>query len=196
MPIVTTMPTRRLTSRIAAASGSKRWSSVAAALVLAACAHSPQAAVQTTAGHSSGASLGAAAPTALACPGEPRARESLKNIAAELQAQGLALKAACQPDGGGLRVHVQVLDGVKASKVVRGPLADGYEVDMGTPSGVVLAGEAGAASRFSPDVQHNRVWLSALMARHQFDNLPDAWWHFAQRASASPEVVETDLAAR
>ncbi|UCV00057.1 M15 family metallopeptidase [Acidovorax radicis] len=196
MPVISTTPHRRLFSRIAAASGCTRWSSVAAALVLAACAHSPQAAVQTNTGEPAGASIAAAAHNALGCRSESSARESLKNIAAELQAQGMALKTTCQADSGGLRVQVQVIDGVKASKVVRGPLADGHEVDMGTPSGAVLAGAAGRASGFSPDVQHNRLWLSALMARHQFDNLPDAWWHFAQRKPLAPDVAETDLAAR
>ena len=196
MAVISTTLHRRLFSRLVAASRCTRGSSVAAALVLAACAHSPQAAVQRNTGEPAGASIPAAAHNALACRNESSVRESLKNVAAELQAQGMALKASCQADSGGLRVQVQVIDGVKASKVVRGPLADGHEVDMGTPSGAVVAGAAGGASGFSPDVEHNRLWLSALMARHQFDNLPDAWWHFAQRESLPLHGLETDLAAR
>ena len=83
---------------------------------------------------------------------------------------------------------------MKASKVVRGPLADGHDVDMGTPAGVELAGAAPHAQGFSPDVQHNREWLRGLMARHQFDALPDAWWHFTPRGQAPAD--DTDLAAR
>jgi len=51
---------------------------------------------------------------------------------------------------------------------------------MGTPAGAARSEAAAGATGFSPDVLHNRQWLRALMARHQFDNLPDAWWHFAQ----------------
>lgn len=109
----------------------------------------------------------------------------------------MALKATCQAASGGWVMQVRVTDGAKASKVVRGPLADGHDVDMGTPAGVRLAGApAAAAQGFSPDVQHNRQWLHALMARHQFDNLPDAWWHFAQRGVVPSQAAETDLAVR
>jgi len=45
-------------------------------------------------------------------------------------------------------------------------------------------------------VLHNRQWLRALMARHQFNNLPDAWWHFAQRGVPPAQAADTDLAAR
>ena len=108
----------------------------------------------------------------------------------------MALKTVCQAGSGGLRVQLQVVDGMKASKVVRGPLADGQEVDMGTPSGVAQAGAASNARGFSPDVLHNRVWLSELMGRHQFENQPDAWWHFSQRGSVTPQGSDTDLASR
>jgi D-alanyl-D-alanine dipeptidase len=99
----------------------------------------------------------------------------------------MALQATCNAASGGWVVQVQVVDGTKAHKVVHGPLADGQAVDMGTPAG---------ASGFSPDVLHNRQWLRALMARHQFDNLPDAWWHFAQRGVPPAQAADTDLAAR
>jgi len=170
-----------------------RGGAVVVALLLAACAHSPRAAVATSgvgeaqAVHISGASE---------CRDTPAARAALLNITQELRAQGMALKAHCQAAGGGWVVQVQVTDGVKASTVVRGPLADGHDVDMGTPAGVRLAGAPTAVDGFSPDVQHNRQWLHKLMAQHQFDNLPDAWWHFAQRGTAPAQVNETDLAAR
>jgi D-alanyl-D-alanine dipeptidase len=93
-------------------------------------------------------------------------------------------------------VRVRVVDGMKASKVVRGPLADGHDVDMGTPAGVRQGGAELAARGFSPDVLHNRQWLRTLMARHEFDNAADAWWRFAQRARVPAPTAETDLAAR
>jgi len=122
--------------------------------------------------------------------GQPAA---LRPVQEGLKAQGMALKAQCDLQTGAWVVQVIVVDGLRASKVVRGPLADGAEVDMGTPSGVVAAA---APQDFSPDVHHNRRWLRTLMARHQFDNLPDAWWHYAQRGTVPAQAGETDLAAR
>lgn len=164
---------------------------VVVALLLAACARSPYAAVPVAVSDvAQSAVVGAAA-----CHETRAARSALRNISQELQAQGMAMKATCQADGAGWVVQIRVMDGVKASQVVRGPLADGHDVDMGTPAGVPLAGASTASKGFSPDVQHNRQWLHALMARHQFDNVPDAWWHFAQRGAASGDT-QTDLAAR
>src|SRR6218665_672066 len=115
----------------------------------------------------------------------PAARAALQGVALELQARGLALQVRCQEGRGGNGssvVQLRVLDGIQAGAVRRGPLADGQAVDMGTPCGVASPGAAVTAGGFSPDVQYNRQWLRALMARHHFDNLPDAWWHFAYRA--------------
>lgn len=170
-----------------------RGGAVVVALLIAACSHSPQAAVATAGAGGVQAVSISGAPT---CRETPAARTALLSITHELQAQGMALKAQCQVASGGWVVQVQVTDGVKASKVVRGPLADGHDVDMGTPAGVQLAGASVAAGGFSPDVQHNRQWLHTLMARHQFDNLPDAWWHFSQRGTAPAQADDTDLAAR
>lgn len=173
-----------------------RGGAMVVAILLAACAHSPQAAVATPGKgevHEVQAANISGAPE---CRETPAARAAFLNITHELQAQGMALKASCQVASGGWVVQVQVTDGVKASKVVRGPLADGHDVDMGTPAGVRLAGATTAAGGFSPDVQYNRQWLYTLMARHQFDNLPDAWWHFAQRDAVPTRADETDLAAR
>ncbi len=130
------------------------------------------------------------------CDREPAARPALERIGRELQSQGMALQATCNTTSGGWVVQVQVVDGSKAHKVVRGPLADGQAVDMGTPVGAARSEAAAGASGFSPDVLHNRQWLRALMARHQFDNLPDAWWHFAQRGVPPAQAADTDLAAR
>lgn len=136
--------------------------------------------------------------TAGTCRETPSTTKALKSIAQELQRQGLAFKAACPIAAKGWVVHVQVVDGMRATRAVRGPLADGHAVDMGTPAGVGLPGAPLHARGFSPDVQHNRQWLRTVMARYQFDNLPDAWWHFAQRSadSAHTAEVKTDLAAR
>lgn len=168
-----------------------RGGSAVVALLLAACVQSPYAAVPAAGVDVAQSTAGGTA----ACRETAAARSALQNISQELQTQGMAMKATCQADSGGWVVQVRVIDGIKASQVVRGPLADGHDVDMGTPAGVPLAGASAASKGFSPDVQHNRQWLHALMARHQFDNLPDAWWHFAQRGAA-PADAQTDLAAR
>ncbi|WP_440109908.1 D-Ala-D-Ala dipeptidase [Acidovorax sp. BL-A-41-H1] len=129
------------------------------------------------------------------CAQTAETRESLGRIAQELRSQGMALEAICQPGAAGWVVKVRVVDGTRAARAVRGPLADGHEVDMGTPAGVPVAhAQADAASGFSPDVQYNRQWLRTLMARHQFDNVPRAWWLFAERGTG--KAGPSQIAAR
>ncbi len=194
MPVLpTTSQPRRLNPSVALPPAT-RWSSVAMALLLAACVHSPQAAVPSP-GLQGGPTLWEHAAIA-PCDRAPTARPALERIGRELQSQGIALQATCNAASGGWVVHVRVVDGTKAHKVVRGPLADGQAVDMGTPAGAARSEAAAGASGFSPDVLHNRQWLRELMARHQFDNLPDAWWHFAQRGVPPAQAADTDLAAR
>lgn len=160
------------------------WLSLAAVALLAACAQSPQAAVPQAVPGATSVVQG----QGCTATGQPAA---LRAVADSLKAQGLALKARCHAESGAWVVRVAVVDGLRASKLVRGPLADGGEVDMGTPAGVL----APATQDFSPDVHHNRQWLRTLMAHHQFDNLPDAWWHYTQRGVPAP-ASDTDLAAR
>lgn len=73
---------------------------------------------------------------------------------------------------------VMVLDAKRASKVIRGPLADGIDVDMGTPFDLFDEQSHTENTRQSPDVQHNRRWLRALMRRNGWKNLPEEWWHY------------------
>lgn len=158
------------------------------ALLMAACVLGPQAAVPEP--------CPADVLPATRCGETPLARDALQRVAQELQGQGMALQATCAAAGGGWVMQVRVVDGIKASKVVRGPLADGHDVDMGTPAGVTLAGAESAAQGFSPDVLHNRAWLRAAMARYQFENTPDAWWRFALRGAALARNPDTGLAVR
>jgi D-alanyl-D-alanine dipeptidase len=130
------------------------------------------------------------------CPQDPAALSAFSQLAQQLRAQGMALNAQCRAASGAWVVQVMVVDGLKASKVVRGPLADGHEVDMGTPAGVPLGRAPANAHGFSPDVQYNRQWLRSLMAKHQFNNLPDAWWHFAQQHSSPTRAAELEVAVR
>lgn len=162
-------------------SGGRRRAAVAGAL-LAAC-------TLMSAGPASASAVGEGSTSGVpaldtGCAQTAETRDSLGRIAQELRSQGMALEATCQPGAAGWVVKVRVVDGTRAGRAVRGPLADGHEVDMGTPAGVPVAqAQAQAASGFSPDVHYNRQWLRALMARHQFDNVPRAWWLFAERGT-------------
>lgn len=191
------LPTRRSECGRAPVPAGTRWSSVVTVLWLAACVQSPQAAV-TAASEVGAPGAVVAQVSAAGCSDTSATRSALQGIAHELQAQGLGFRATCQASQSrsGWVVQVRVLDGMKASAVVRGPLADGHDVDMGTPSGVQIAGAEVGAQGFSPDVLHNRDWLRDVMARHQFDNLTNAWWHFAQRDGVPAATAETDVAAR
>lgn len=170
-----------------------RWPAALLALLLAACVHSPQAAVPAAVGGAWTAAERAACTQQVA-----PVPDGLGAAARELAQQGMTLEAICPGAGTGWAVRVRVVDGMKASKVVRGPLADGQVVDMGTPAGVLQPGAERAAQGFSPDVLYNREWLRALMARHQWDGAAEAWWRFARRAPAAvpAAAAETDLAAR
>lgn len=169
------------------------WLSVVAGTCLVACVQSPQAAVPAQTPPLVPMAWGSAVD---GCAGGERLRAAVESMHSELQAQGLVLKTSCQVSQGALAVQLEVVDGLRASKVLRGPLAEGEAVDMGTPAGMAGAKAASHNADLSPDVQHNRQWLWSLMARHQFDNLPDAWWRFAQKAAPQPALAELDLAAR
>lgn len=81
-------------------------------------------------------------------------------------------------------------------QAVRGPpLAEGESVDLGASAGVSSAKASSCNADLSPNVQHSRQWLRALMARHQFDNLPDACWQWVPQAAPQP-VANINLAAR
>lgn len=184
MAIASTRHPYEQLSRSASGIGSTPWWLMAAALVFSVWAHNTHAVVLHT-------HIGAPH-----CADVPTAPAALAHIAQDLQVQGLALDACCEARSGGWIVRVRVMDGMKARQTVRGPLADGEDVDMGTPSGVVLAGASGGADGFAPDVQHNRQWLRTLMAQYRFENSADAWWLFVQQGTLPPAKAGKDFAAR
>lgn len=130
-----------------------------------------------------------ATPTPAACVQDMQWQQAVHGLVAELQALGLGLHLRCDGAVGGWAVQLRVRDGRRAMRAVRGPLADGGWVDMGTPAGVASAQAGGAGEDFSPDVQHNRRWLGALMQRRGFAPQPDAWWRFAWRPTATAAVL-------
>jgi D-alanyl-D-alanine dipeptidase len=175
---------------------SRRQTGVAAAVLslwLTACAQGPGPHAPMAASLGAGTGARTVSTATSSCSEAPAAVAELERVAQELRAKGLALHARCHGAGQGWVMGLRVVDDLVASRTVRGPLAAGEDVDMGTPLGASLAGARYGAEGFSPDVEHNRAWLRALMARHQFDNLPDAWWHFARRDGGSPAKAAVPL---
>jgi len=84
-------------------------------------------------------------------------------------------------------VTLVVLDGRRARQVLTGPLADGGEVDMGTPFDLFDERSHTADTSLAPDVQRNRQWLRALMQRHGWRNLPEEWWHYTLEPEPYPQ---------
>ena len=80
-----------------------------------------------------------------------------------------------------------VVNAERASQVVRGPLIDGMDVDMGTPFDWFGEQSHTDNAALSPDIQHNRQWLRALLQRHGFRNLPEEWWHYTLNDEPYPE---------
>jgi D-alanyl-D-alanine dipeptidase len=97
---------------------------------------------------------------------------------AELFQRGYIAEKSGHSRGSTVDLTLVVVDGPRAAKVVRGPLADGEEVDMGSPFDMFDARSHTDNAEMSPDVQHNRRWLRALLAQHGFRNLPEEWWHY------------------
>lgn len=158
---------------------------------------------------SSGAATAAVWTPALAqgaCRDMAGEQARLQAVQAALARQGLALRVLDCPQltqaaGVGrqasaqvIAVTVMVVDGERAADVVRGPLADGEAVDMGSAVPVPAATQKQAqavsanptalepsADALSPDVVHNRAWLRAAMAAQGFKPVAGCWWAFLPR---------------
>lgn len=144
-----------------------------AALLSTGCMQSPQAAERSTVVQGVNMQAGSGS-----CAN--RADESTIPAAGhEPRAQGLALRRTCTGNVQQGNLQLVVPDSVRASEVLRGPLADGEPVDVGTGPNV------------SPDVQYNRDWLEQALRSHTL-----------QAAGAEPTHVNTgplqpvDFAAR
>lgn len=123
---------------------------------------------------------------------QAQVRRALHLVRVQLLAQGLQLRTNGCPfvrTGPGqmqqvLDVAVRVVDSEVAGAVVRGPLADGEDVDMGgiqlggMPAVMEVGGLPAAEEDVSPDVLFNRAWLAGVMRARGFQPLPGAWWGF------------------
>ena len=134
----------------------------------------------------------------LAQGGARRAAQMSKVL---VQSQGMRLIVQGCPFvrvGGGkmqqvLDVRVLVVDSETAANFVRGPLADGEEVDMGpvhlskpTVASTTVSHAVAPAvddEDVSPDVQFNRQWLTGLMQARGLQAIGGHWWAFAPSAA-------------
>lgn len=148
-----------------------------------------------------------AAGTALAAPedgwetecaellAKANATRALQLVRTQLQAQGMRLvpqgcpyvRVAAGQMQQVLDVRVQVLDSDVASQFVRGPLADGEEVDMGGVQIALPLLAQGVAAEVeeavSPDVLFNRQWLAQLMKARGLQAVSGHWWAFVPTVS-------------
>ncbi|WP_159911307.1 D-Ala-D-Ala dipeptidase [Pantoea sp. 18069] len=128
-------------------------------------------------------------------------RARLQAVQTALAREGMALRVlGCPQLASGanaaagqqvLAVAVQVVDGERAARTVRGPLADGELLDMGSDAPQGASGLTQRVSTanlakppedaLSPDVLHNRAWLRTLMGREGLRAVADTWWAFAPR---------------
>lgn len=81
-----------------------------------------------------------------------------------------------------LDVRLVVANSDVAAQFVRGPLADGAEVDMGGVHFTLpaLAQDVAYAKEenVSPDVVFNRQWLVDVMQSNGWQGIPGHWWAF------------------
>lgn len=111
-------------------------------------------------------------------------------VSIQLQSQGLRLKAQGCPfvrtSSGQMQqvldVRVWVVDSDVAVNFVRGPLADGEEVDMGDVQLSLPSLGSGLTKvtqqDVSPDVLFNREWLARVMAAQGLQAVDGHWWAF------------------
>ena len=103
----------------------------------------------------------------------------LELLRLQIQAQGMLLRlhgcpVLAQGHAPAVAVSVEVANSEVASRFVRGPLADGEAVDMGS----TLLGSENGEEEYSPDVYDNRQWLAQLMGHYGFAPVQGYWWAF------------------
>ena len=96
----------------------------------------------------------------------------------ELFQRGYIAEKSGHSRGSTVDLTLVVVNAERASRSVRGPLAEGEDVDMGTPFDWFGTQSHTDDTTLAPDVQHNRRWLRTLLQRHGFRNLPEEWWHY------------------
>lgn len=105
----------------------------------------------------------------------------------ELFQRGYIAEQSGHSRGSTVDLTVVVVDAQRASQVVRGPLALGMDVDMGTPFDWFGVQSHTDHPGLAPDVRDNRRWLRTLLQRHGFGNLPQEWWHYTLHNEPHPD---------
>lgn len=131
-----------------------------------------------------------------ACPGSAHVSDRWASMATFLERHGLAIQPHCAGTTNAGAVRVVVVDSLKASEVLRGPLADGEALETlnhepGNNAMQALTGTEGVGPDVAPDVHFNRRWLASALVKHQL--LTSAPLAISQH-SAAPAGLQ--LAAR
>ena len=106
---------------------------------------------------------------------------------AELQQRGFITAQSSHSRGSAVDLTLVVTDAVRAAQVLQGPLAQGEDLDLGTPYGLMDASALGHSDAVSPDVKHNRAWLRGQMQQHGLVPEDGRWWHFKLQSEPHPK---------
>lgn len=126
---------------------------------------------------------------AAACHSAMASTQEWKSLSRDLNKLGLRLAPECDAPAGEMNVRLVVVDSERASRVLRGPLADGEAVETGA-AGVQTERTADSnADAWSPDVHFNRRWLQKTMESHQFLATAQGSWRVSEPRSAGIKVA-------
>ena len=106
---------------------------------------------------------------------------------AQLEQRGFITPQSSHSRGSAVDLTLVVTDAVRAAQVLQGPLAQGEDLDLGTPYGLMDASALGHSDVVSPDVKHNRAWLRGQMQQHGLVPEDGRWWHFKLQSEPHPK---------
>ena len=106
---------------------------------------------------------------------------------AQLEQRGFITPQSSHSRGSAVDLTLVVTDAVRAAQVLQGPLAQGEEVDLGTPYGLMDARALGNSDAVSPDVKYNRAWLRGQMQQQGLVPEDGRWWHFRLQNEPYPK---------
>ena len=106
---------------------------------------------------------------------------------AQLEQRGFITPQSSHSRGSAVDLTLVVTDAVRAAQVLQGPLAQREDVDMGTPYGLMDPSALGHSDAVSPDVKHNRAWLSGQMQLHGLVPEDGRWWHYRLQKEPHPK---------
>ncbi|MEZ5608191.1 MAG: M15 family metallopeptidase [Burkholderiaceae bacterium] len=105
----------------------------------------------------------------------------------ELFARGYIAERSGHSRASTVDLTLVVLDAARARGVLLGSIAQGQEIDMGTPFDLFDERSHTDNPALGVSVRHNRQWLRAVMERHGWRNLPEEWWHYTLQREPYPD---------